>query len=172
MRKTLTAGLTALSLIMVPAAPVQAETQNDALGQAIVGLLAAGVIGLAISKSRHNDAPEVQVHQPTQSNHGHGSTRTEPRRFGDDTATSPGNGRGNAYGRRVDLLPDRCFRQIELRNGRVQNVYASRCLDRRYRDSDRLPQRCLTRLGGRDGSRFGYEASCLRESGYRSDRRW
>ena len=48
MRKTLTAGLTALSLILVPAAPVQAE-DNKALNQAILGLLAAGAIGLAIN---------------------------------------------------------------------------------------------------------------------------
>lgn len=169
MRKTLTAGLTALSLILVPAAPVQAQTttENDAIGQALVGLLAAGLVGLAISKSRDkDDNDEVAVrntHTPRADNNGH--------RFGDDDRRGRDN-RGVRRGHYVDPLPHRCFRQIELGNGRIQNVYAARCLERRYRDADTLPRRCETRLGGRDGSRLGYDARCLRDRGYQSDRRW
>ena len=170
MRKTLTAGLTALSLILVPATPVHADTHNDALGQAIVGLLAAGVIGLAISKNRDRDDDNAQ--RSTVQHNGYQQPRhAQTQRFGDDDRRTR-DVRGLGHGRRADALPGRCFRQIELRNGRVQNVFAARCLERRYRDVDSLPRQCLTRLGGRDGSNLGYDASCLRDRGYRSDRRW
>lgn len=169
MRKTLTAGLTALSLVLVPAAPVQAETNNDALGQAIVGLLAAGVIGLAISNNRDRNASTADVQENVRNEHRADPRHSDGRRFGEDDRRDRGV---RHHGRRADALPGRCFRQIELRNGRVQQVYTSRCLDRRYRDVATLPRQCLTRLGGRDGSRLGYSASCLRDAGYRSDRRW
>lgn len=160
MRKTLTAGLTALSLILVPAAPVQAE-DNKALNQAILGLLAAGAIGLAINNSRDNDKPTVTIQQTPR--HANRNSRAQPRRD---------RGPQVRHGRHADPLPSRCFRNIELNNGRTQSVFTSRCLDRRYDDANTLPRQCLTRLGGRDGSRHGYEATCLRNLGYRSDRRW
>lgn len=159
MRKTLTAGLTALSLVLIPAAPVQAET-NDGLNQAILGLLAAGALGLMINQSQKNDTSDMTNHSETR----HGS-RQQTRRENRDE-------RRARNARRVDPLPSRCFRQIELNNGRVQSVFTKRCLDRRYDDTSALPRQCLTRLGGRDGSRRGYEASCLRERGFRTDQRW
>ena len=165
MRKTLTAGLTALSLILVPAAPAQAE-DNTALNQAILGLLAVGAIGLAINKSRDTSNSSVTVHQTPRHN-----SRNDERRA--DQAHQPRQQtRQSRHTRRADPLPSRCFRQIELNNGRTQQVFTSRCLDRRYRDATTLPRQCLTRLGGRTGSRQGYEAACLRDLGYRSDRRW
>lgn len=159
MRKTLTAGLTALSLILVPAAPVQAET-NDALNRAILGLLAAGAIGLVISNANKTTNKAVTVRQQ------HVRDRhADPRRFSEDQ-------REVRHGRRLDPIPSRCFRQIELGNGRLQQVYTQRCLDRRYDDAAALPRQCLTRLGGHDGTRLGYSAKCLRDRGFRSDQRW
>jgi hypothetical protein len=155
MRKTFTAGLTALSLILIPAAPVQAEN-NDTLNHAILGLLAAGAIGLAINESKSNKSSSVQVHRTTRhANQG---------RFGNERRTVRRR-------RHVDPLPSRCFRQVKLGNGRIQNVFTSRCLDRRYDDVNYLPRNCQTRIGGRGGNQRGYEANCLREHGYRSDRR-
>lgn len=164
MRKTLTAGLTALSLVLVPAAPVHAET-NDALNRAILGLLAAGAIGLAINKSQ-SETRSIPVQQDNR-RWTHGDNRRTER----DQHQHRDNRRAQSQ-RRVDPLPSRCFRQIELGNGRVQSVFTERCLDRRYADNASLPRQCLTRLGGRDGSRRGYEASCLRDRGFRSDQRW
>jgi hypothetical protein len=165
MRKTLTAGLTALSLILIPAAPVHAEN-NTALNQAILGLLAAGAIGLAINKNRRDQSPSVAVEQ----NQRFGDDVDDRRR--DHAHNSDRNDRDTRRDRHADPLPGRCFRRVELGNGRVQNVFAARCLDRRYSDAATLPRQCLTRIGGRDGSRRGYEARCLRDFGYRSDRRW
>ena len=165
MRKTLTAGLTALSFMLIPAAPVHAEN-NAALNQAILGLLAAGAIGLAINKNRRDQSPSVAVEAN--------------QRFGDDidnrrhdhAHNSNRNDRDTRRNRHADPLPGRCFRRVELGNGHVQNVFAARCLDRRYNDAATLPRQCLTRIGGRDGNRRGYQARCLRDFGYQSDRRW
>ena len=161
MRKTLTAGLTALSLVLIPAAPVQAES-NDGLNHAILGLLAAGAIGLAINQSQTSSTPKVTVHHTPQAR-----SQTGQVRFGTEGRN---RGRDVRHTRRVDPLPSRCFRQVELRNGRIQNVFTASCLDRRYNDVVSLPRQCLTRIGGRDGSQRGYEASCLRERGFRTDR--
>jgi len=161
MRKTLTAGLTALSLVLIPAAPAQANNSNDSFNRAVIGLLAAGALGLAINKSRDGDGPNVQL----RINKGQSDRHRNVQRFGDTN-------RHARVTRRADPLPSRCFRQIELRNGHVQKAFGARCLDRRYRDVASLPRQCLVRLGGRNGSRFGYEAHCLRDRGFRADRRW
>jgi len=169
MHKTLTAGLTALSLILIPAAPVQAQNNNSDANKIILGLLAAGAIGLAIKNNRSDGKSSVtvqttprhqQAHQPRQGAHNHANTNRDERRA---------NTRRH---RAVDPVPGRCFRRVETARGGYQGVFTKRCLDRRYRDASTLPRQCVVRIGGRDGNRRGYDASCLRDFGYRSDRRW
>lgn len=156
MRKTLTAGLTAFSLILGTVAPVQADT-NDGLNKAMLGLLAIGAIGLAVKHNQNDEPQVVEVqHAP---------------RFGEPQQTHRNN-QQSRNARRADPLPARCFRQIELGNGRTQSVFTERCLDQRYDDNAALPRQCLTNLGGRDGHNQGYVASCLRDRGFRSDQRW
>lgn len=167
MYRTLTAGLTALSLILVPAAPVQAQTSNAEMQRTILGLLAIGGVALAIKNQQDRDKrarqssnpqPRSTTPQRAHDNHGHRNTQ---------------RGWGQQQTRRqVDLVPGRCFRQVELANGRHQGVFGARCLDRRYRDAHTLPNQCRVRMGGPNGSRRGYDARCLRDFGYRSDRRW
>jgi len=163
MFKTLTAGLTALSLILVPAAPAYADSRQDEINRTILSLLAVGAISLAIKN--HNDtkpssaaaAPQPQPEPPVTARPVHK------------------NGHGNAFGRmnrQPDLLPGRCFRRVETGRGTHQSVYSARCLTRNYRDAHTLPRQCAVRMGGADGSRVGYEARCLGDFGYRSDRRW
>jgi hypothetical protein len=164
MRKTLTAGLTALSLVLIPAAPVQADS-NEGLNRALLGLLAAGAIGLAISESQNKTVNTTVRNEPRSNSPANTHRRDNAQRAHRDNRQTQST-------RRVDPLPSRCFRQIELGNGRTQSVFTERCLDRRYDDTASLPRQCMTRLGGRDGSRRGYEASCLRDRGFRTDRRW
>lgn len=169
MRKTLTAGLTALSLVLIPAAPVHAQQSGDELNRAIIGILALGAVGLALKNSAENrDSAAVAQRDDRQSKPSHGR----------EIEQAHGNrGRGHGYGRannerRVDLMPGRCFRRVETARGGYQGIYDGRCLDRRYRDANTLPRQCEVRMGGRDGHRKGYDASCLQDFGYRSDRRW
>ena len=157
MHKLLTAGLTALSLILIPAAPVQAQNDNHNAGKILLGILAAGALGLAIQNNHNNGKPRASV-------------RITPR---DQRAHQPQRNTHNIRRQQtVDLLPGRCFRRVETGRGGYQGVYPKRCLDRRYRDAHTLPRQCVVRIGGHNGSRRGYEASCLRDFGYRSDRRW
>lgn len=163
MYKTLTAGLTALSLILIPAAPVQAQNNQAEVNRAVLGILAIG--GIALAMKNHQDqqrqarqtrttkqTPVRPVHNVQR--HDHGQQRVQHSRRG------------------FDPVPGRCFRRVELANGRTQGVFGARCLDRRYRDAHTLPRQCQVRMGGPNGSRRGYDAGCLRDYGYRSDRRW
>lgn len=172
MHKTLTAGLTALSLILIPAAPVQAQNNNNDANKIILGLLAAGAIGLAIKNNRSDDKPNVtirttprhqQAHQPQ--GHAHNQQNAHNNRLTERRQSARRH-------RAVDPIPGRCFRRVETARGGYQTVYTKRCLDRRYRDAHTLPRQCVVRIGGRNGNRRGYDASCLRDFGYRSDRRW
>jgi len=158
MKKTLTAGLTALSLILVPATPVHADSRQDEINRTIISLLAIGAIGLAIKNNADNRSEAKNAATPRQSvspAHDRRQSTTWERRT-----------------RHADPLPGRCFRRVETGRGEYQAVYAGRCLERRYRDANTLPRQCAVRMGGADGRRTGYDAGCLRDFGYRSDRRW
>lgn len=162
MRNILTAGLTALSLILIPAAPVQAQSDNDALNRAILGLLAAGAIGLAIKNS--SDGKATLTHRnPSDRQPAH---RAHDRQNRDQRQQNAGRSRA------VDPIPGRCFRRVETARGGYRGVFLNRCLERRYRDVKTLPRRCAVRVGGPDGRARGFDAACLRDFGYRSDRRW
>lgn len=166
MFKTLTAGLMALSLTLVPAAPVQAQQSNEDLQRAIVSLLALGAVGLAIKNNSDNreEARETR-RQPVEV-----APQRAPRNVHDNHRRNYQD--FDRQNRRVDLVPGRCFRRVETARGGYQGVFVARCLERRYRDADTLPRQCLVRIGGNNGNRRGYDAACLRDFGYRSDRRW
>jgi len=156
MLKHITTGIIALSLTLMPAAPVQAQTDRADRNRAAISLLALGALGLAIHNSQNGNvtvrtAPQVRdAHQPHRNDTAHRAHRQRP----------------------PALLPGRCFRRVENARGGFQAVYGKDCLDRRYVDAHRLPRQCETRIGGRDGHRRGYDAPCLRDYGYRSDQRW
>lgn len=168
MMKTLTAGLTALSLILVPAAPVHAQTNNTEMQRTILGLLAVGGIALAIK----NQQDQERKARSSRENRGQSHDRNTRQVHGGQSHGRIQQGWGQSNRRHVDLVPGRCFRRVELSNGRHQGVFGARCLERRYRDAHTLPRQCQVRIGGRDGSRRGYDAACLRDFGYQSDRRW
>ena len=169
MRKTLTAGLTALSLALMPAAPVEAQQQtNEDMSRMILGLMALGAAGIAIKSNRDNQDTARDQRRATEQVH-------DDRRHSNGIGKGHRIGRGNGHverPRRADLMPGRCFRRVETARGGYQGVFDGNCLDRRYRDANTLPRQCAVRMGGRDGHRQGYDAACLRDFGYQSDRRW
>ncbi len=154
MFKPLIAGLTALSLTFATVAPVQAEgfSREDA-GKLLFGLVAIAALNAAIENNTRNDPPATQVH---------------------DRAPQANRNRGHDWGRlnRHDRrdLPRECLRGIETRFG-TQHMFEQSCLDRNYRQVDSLPARCAVRVYSSNGPRRGYDPLCLREQGYRSDRR-
>ncbi|WPZ21536.1 hypothetical protein T7987_15430 [Sulfitobacter faviae] len=73
---------------------------------------------------------------------------------------------------RVDrkLLPQQCFRSYEGDEGKVM-MFGEPCLEKNYSYADRLPRYCAKRVSTAEGARYGYDARCLRDSGYSLARR-
>ncbi|MFG6529562.1 MULTISPECIES: hypothetical protein [unclassified Sulfitobacter] len=73
---------------------------------------------------------------------------------------------------RVDrkLLPQQCFRSYTGDEGKVM-MFGEPCLEKNYSYADRLPRYCAKRVSTSEGARYGYDARCLRDSGYSLARR-
>ena len=157
MFKTVTAGLTALSLAL--SVPTTAHAGNDDVAKALAGLALIAIVGAALSDN--NGRAQVQVTPPqTYPN------RREGVRGHDDHRR--GNWGHNA--RRVAPLPEAC--SIELsRHGETRELYNSRCLRRTYANFDALPSDCQTTYRQNGHTRNGFNASCLRQYGFRTERR-
>lgn len=73
---------------------------------------------------------------------------------------------------RVDrkLLPQQCFRSFDGTEGKVM-MFGEPCLEENYAHVERLPAYCHKRVSTQAGARYGYDARCLRDSGYSLARR-
>jgi hypothetical protein len=73
---------------------------------------------------------------------------------------------------RVDrkLLPQQCFRSFDGEDGKVM-MFAEPCLEKNYTHVDKLPKYCAKRVKTAEGARYGYDARCLRDTGYSLARR-
>lgn len=155
MFRTLIAGVTALSLAFTSAAPAHASGISDEdVGKVLFGLVAAAALTAAIQSNRdkRRDRAVVEADAPVQ--------RATPRYE---------NYRPERT-RRSRLLPGRCFEHLETRYG-TQRMFGRRCLRANYRQADRIPRECGVRYYTNNGPRRGYDPLCLREHGYRIDRR-
>ncbi len=163
MFKPLIAGITALSLTLASTTPLQAQgLDREDVGKLLIGLAAVAVIGAAIEENRDRNKDRnrsTQVHDTPQWN---GINRNN------NWSDLNRQHQSNSNARRV--LPHACLRTVETRFGH-QRIFGQRCLERNYRHVNRLPDRCAVRLYTNDGPRRGYDPLCLREQGYRSDRR-
>lgn len=159
MFKPLIAGIAALSLTLATAMPTYAQGMNrEDVGKLLIGLAAVAVIGAAIEENR--DRPRsTPVHDTNQWS---GINRNN------DWSGLNRQHRHSRDARRA--LPHACLRTVETRFG-TQRMFGRRCLERNYRHASRLPERCSVRLYTSDGPRNGFDPLCLREQGFRSDRR-
>ncbi len=155
MYKTFIAGITALSLTFAPV-QVSAEGMTDRqIGQLILGLVAAGIIGKAISdNNRDDDAAPTPIPLP-------------PRNLAPLRQQQPTGRQNEAHSR--NGLPSNCLNSYETQRGE-QSIFGARCLDRNYAQARSLPDQCFIRLRTYDGPVQGYTPSCLREYGFRTDR--
>ncbi|MEO1641093.1 MAG: hypothetical protein AAFU41_17790 [Pseudomonadota bacterium] len=158
MFRPLIAGLIALSLTLTTAAPAQAEMDREEVGKLLFGLAAIAVIGAALDRRDQEEDRQTEVHEtPSWSGINSGSWSDLNRQH--QQATDQ---------RR--LLPHRCLTGVETRFG-TQRMFGRRCLERHYAFASRLPERCAVQVYTGNGPRRGYDPLCLREQGYRSDRR-
>jgi hypothetical protein len=160
MFKHMIAGITALSLTLATAAPVQANGfDREDVGKLLIGIAALAALNAAIQNNNRNDRADAQTqtadHRSNRANSWADLNRPHQR------------DRDRARNR---ALPRECLRSVETRFG-TQRLFGKRCLERNYARVNRLPNRCAVRVFTTDGPRNGFDPSCLREQGFRATRR-
>ncbi|WP_052700963.1 hypothetical protein [Loktanella sp. S4079] len=147
MYKTFIAGLTAISMSLVSATPAHANgfDREDA-GKLIIGLAAIAALNAALENRNRRSSEQAS----------------------DRAARHPQGWTGHRD--RRNALPSQCLREIETRYGQ-HRMLMRRCLERNNVQLSRLPNRCEVRLFTIDGPRNGYDPACMRQEGFRIDRR-
>ncbi|MCV3270180.1 hypothetical protein [Roseobacter sinensis] len=142
----------ALAVTAIGSAPARAD--NDAL-RALAAIAGIAIVGKVI-----HDRNKRKNEQQTVTRHLNDGYRYPNGRV-IDLKPRPLPQRANRR-----LLPGDCLRSVQTWDGRVR-YFSQRCLERSYRDVNRLPQKCAVRFRGEDWTRRGYEARCLSRSGYK-----
>ena len=154
MTKKLIAPLLAMSLVFtgIGVAPVRAGNQDD-LGKFIAGAIAIAIIAKAIEQSKARNRPHVPaLIKPT--------PLPSP-------APQPAPPPQPVY----YILPAECFFKVRNQTGR-RGVYGKICLQETMRQAGRLPGVCEDTVRVRYGLRSRiYDATCLREQGFRREAR-
>lgn len=147
MKKLIALALAGTVALTSTATPAVAADRDDQIGAILFGLAALAVLGTAIENRNDRDRPRTEAHNPRPA--------ANPPRQGDGLGIPP----------RARVLPARCFRRVETREGQAQ-FYAKRCLRNNYRFADRLPARCETAVRTDRGFRIGYRPRCLHRLGF------
>ena len=185
MKKTLTAGVTAIALALTAPTTATAEgISEDQVGKFLFGMIATVAIASALkNRDRGQRAATVQtapepIHVPQtiapqvrevaprqqqQRREGHiGVTRNQSM-----TQSHRHSRQGRAT---ANVIPRDCVRVAETRFGN-HRFFARRCLQHTYDYFDTLPNACRVRLIDTQGrTRNGYDPQCLRDYGYRARR--
>lgn len=156
MFKTLIAGITALSLTIAPVQVAAEGMSERQVGQLLFGLVAAGIIGKVISDSNRRDRAAPV---PVQDRQRHVAPLRQQQPTGRNRQTQARN-----------VVPSACLRSYDTQRGQ-QQIFGARCLERNFEYARHLPDQCLIRLRTYDGPQQGYTPGCLRDNGYRTDRR-
>ena len=135
------------------AAPARAD--SDDLAKALAGIAALAIVGKIIH-DRNEDKRAVtrhNVYKPP--HHVQRPHPVKPRPLPPQVSRR--------------LLPEQCLRRAEGRHG-ITRVFGARCLERNYRHVASLPNHCSEQVWTKRGWRWGYNAHCLRQNGYRVNR--
>lgn len=148
-----------VALTALGATPAFADRDDD-LGRALAAVFGVAVIGAII----HDNKKKKKAHRVQRREHQPAHT---PPRIRDRTYVDP-----KPLPRKVrrKLLPQHCLRSFDTRRGSVQ-MFPRRCLERSYSFISHLPQQCATRVRTDHGRLGGWDARCLRQSGYQLARR-
>lgn len=158
MFKKLIAGATTAALLLATPAQANGLDRND-VGALVLGLAAVAALGAA-ANNRDNDSAasssiRVQTHRPAPRTHNYGHDN----RWRSLSQQSRG------------VIPASCLHTVRTRFGH-QRIFGRHCLERNYAFVRSLPGQCAVRLYTNDGPRRGFDPHCLRDQGYRSDRRF
>ena len=148
-------GAAAIALAASSAPAVAQDRNNEAVGNAIIGLTFLALVGAAFANS-DNDRPSVQSNvQPDQQ-------RQNAWGHGRDGVRTRDNGRQDRgwHADRLAPLPDECL-SARLINREARLVYGQTCLNRNYSDVAQLRNQCRVTFDTQRGLRQGYDADCL-----------
>lgn len=151
MFKTLIEGATALSLTFSPASAQGYD--EDQIAKIIFGLFATAAIAKII---KENNRPALA----------HGWTQPVPR--GEHVAPIPRHPVTPRNGRKI--LPRRCINAFQTDQGRVR-IFTRSCIARTYAHAVNFPRKCERDVITRQGFRTGWAVRCMRNAGFRIDRR-
>ncbi len=156
MLKTMIAGLAAASLVLVTPAQA-ARIDGDEIGKLVFGIAVVAAVNSILDNRRADQAEATEVHH---------------NRWQDPTPRRNNANRWSDLNQRTNsrVIPHECMRRVETRFG-IQRMFGRRCLERNYTFVNSLPDRCAVRVYTDHGPRRGFDPLCLREQGYRSDRR-
>lgn len=137
-----TIGLLVLSLLMVAAQPVRADSRSDQMARALLAAIAIGAVVHTIDKNKKKRRAAEAAQPPV----------LEP---------EPTHGPGSRH----RVIPAACGIEI-VGSRRAATVYPERCL-RREGVRAHLPQQCSfkARIYGRED--WVYGGDCLRDAGFR-----
>lgn len=151
----------AIAITGFSAAPARAG--SDELGTALAVILGLAVVGTVINK--RNDEKKARRQENRQQPRPHAGRR--PPEYVQPRPRPPHADRN--VNRK--LLPQKCLYNMRTENGRSIQAFGQRCLERNYRFTNSLPQRCSRRVWTRNGAGFAYGARCLNRNGYQLARR-
>jgi hypothetical protein len=144
MHRSFIAAIIAATIVITGFSAAPARAGGDDIAKALAGLAMLAIIGKAISDNRDGH----QVSRQAAPRHQYVQPRPLPKRIA------------------RNALPGQCLRVIDTRRGTTR-MFMRRCLERNYRYVNRLPQACAQRVRTDRGPRYGYNARCLRQSGFR-----
>ena len=148
-------GAAAIALAATSAPAVAQDRNNEAVGNAIIGLTFLALVGAAMANS-DDDRPTAQTNtQPDQ----HRPNLWGQAREGVQTRDNGRHDRG-WHADRLAPLPDECL-SARLINRQARLVYGQTCLNRNYSDVAQLRNQCRVTFDTQRGLHQGYDADCL-----------
>lgn len=147
MFKFVTAGVTAIALTLT-SVPAQARgLSEDDIGKILFGLVAAGILTTTINNNNQRRTVTVtpQVTEQSRPRRDHGRSR-------------------------ASILPRACLTRVETRFG-THRILGRNCLRRNDVNVRNLPRNCAVRLHSNGNVRRGFDPQCLRDAGFRTQRR-
>jgi hypothetical protein len=148
----------ALAITAIGQTPARADEDLLRLLAAVAGM---AIVGKVISDRINDDDDKREVtRRETTRNLGTLQSVTPQGRAFNRVEPRPLPRRANRF-----LLPGDCLRSFQVHDGRYR-VFGQRCLQQNYAFSGSLPKACKVKFRAGNQNRQGYDARCLRRSGY------
>ncbi|KIN74686.1 hypothetical protein [Sulfitobacter guttiformis] len=159
--------LSAIAIALTTLTAVPAHADNKRAVRTVATILGLAVVGKIIHDNNKDRSDGRAVVGTSGHGNGYGNGHGGVRRPGNGNGHVTTHPRPRPLPARIDrsLLPGKCFYSVPSYQGQVQ-MFGRRCLEQNYHYANRLPQSCSVRARSNRGTYVGYDARCLRRSGY------